>query len=246
MYAGYAGRRLALRLEPLVALLNEGNSRVAIRWVVFDIGGILEIIPGGGDPTIRFPEMTARWEMRLGMPPGKLGRQIREMDGRLISAGKDGAIGTCSEAEWIEELRRTTGWDQPQVDAFMRDFWDVSCGNPNPELAAYLGGLRPRYKTALLSNSFVGARREEEARYRFSEMTDCIIYSHEVGVEKPDQRIYAAACERLGARPEEIVFLDDVEKNVAAAAAYGFHAILFRDNAQAIADIQACLLAHAA
>ncbi|MBF6589164.1 MAG: HAD family phosphatase [Ktedonobacterales bacterium] len=216
---------------------------MAIRVVIFDIGGILEIIPGGGDPTIRFPEMMARWETRLGMPPGELGRQIREMDGRLISAGKDGDIGTCSEAEWREELRLVTGWDQPQVDAFMGDFWDVYCGHPNPELAAYLSGLRPRYQTALLSNSFDGARREEEKRYHFSEIADLIIYSHEVGVAKPDQRIYAAACERLEARPEEIVFLDDVERNVAAAAAYGLHAILFRDNAQAIADIQARLRA---
>jgi putative hydrolase of the HAD superfamily len=221
--------------------LDEGNWHMAIRWVVFDIGGILEVIPEGGDPTIRFPQMLARWETRLDMPPGELGGQIREMDKRLISAGKDGAIGTCTEEEWLAELRLTTGWDQSQVDAFMRDFWDIYCGNPNPELATYLGGLRPRYQTALLSNSFVGARREEEARFRFSDITDCIIYSHEVGFQKPDQRVYAAACERLGVQPDEIVFLDDVEKNVAAAADYGIHAILFRDNAQAIADIEACL-----
>ena len=214
---------------------------VAIRWVVFDIGGILETIPGGGDPTIRFPQMLARWETRLGLSSGELGQQIRAMDERLIRAGKDGSLGTCTEAEWLDELRRTTGWEQPQVDAFMRDFWDVYCGNPNPELAAYLSSLRPLYHTALLSNSFVGARREEEKRFHFSQIADHIIYSHEVGAAKPDQRVYAITCERLSARPNEIVFLDNVEKNVAAAASYGIHAVLFRDNAQAIADIQAHL-----
>lgn len=219
---------------------------MAIRWVVFDIGGILETIPEGGDPTVRFPAMLTRWETRLGMSSGELGRQIREMDERLISAGKDGAIGTCTEAEWLDELRRATGWEQPRFDDFMRDFWDIYCGNPNPELRAYLGSLRPRYKTALLSNSFVGARREEEARFHFSEIADDIIYSHEVGAAKPDRRVYAITCERLSARPDEIVFLDDVEKNVAAAAAYGIHAILFRNNAQAIADIQTCLEASSA
>ncbi|HEU5347205.1 MAG TPA: HAD-IA family hydrolase, partial [Ktedonobacterales bacterium] len=124
------------------------------------------------------------------------------------------------------------------------DFWDVYCGNPNPELAAYLGGLRPRYRTALLSNSFDGARHEEEARFRFSEIADRIIYSHEVGVAKPDQRIYGLACERLGCRADEMVFLDDNERNVAAAAAYGIHAICFRDNTQAIADIETLLGTH--
>ena len=45
---------------------------MAIRAVVFDIGGILEIIPEGGDPTQRFPDMIARWEERLGLAPESL------------------------------------------------------------------------------------------------------------------------------------------------------------------------------
>jgi putative hydrolase of the HAD superfamily len=219
---------------------------MAIHWVVFDIGGVLEVIPGGGDPTTQYPEMEVRWEARLGMVPGELSTKINQTFERLMRDGKNGLIGTCSEEDWLEELRHTTGWDQSQLDAFRRDFWDVYCGNPNPELAAYLGGLRPRYKTALLSNSFDGARREEEARLHLSEIADRIIYSHEVGVQKPDQRIFEITCERLGAQPGEIVFLDDAEKNVAAASAYGLHAILFHDNAQAIADIQTCFQADEA
>lgn len=212
-----------------------------IRAVVFDIGGILEVIPGGGDPTIRFPRMMAAWEQRLGMPEGALGAKVKAMDNALISAGKDGGIGTCSEEEWLMELQRVTGWDQPTMDAFMADFWDIYCGNPNPELATYLGSLRPRYTTALLSNSFVGARREEENRLRLSEIADLIIYSHEVGVAKPDPRIYRITCERLGCQPEEMVFLDDAEPNIVAARKYGIHTVLFRDNQQTIADIEACL-----
>jgi hypothetical protein len=33
---------------------------MAIRAVVFDIGGILEIVPDGGDPTTAFPDTTSR------------------------------------------------------------------------------------------------------------------------------------------------------------------------------------------
>jgi beta-phosphoglucomutase-like phosphatase (HAD superfamily) len=42
-------------------------------------------------------------------------------------------------------------------------------------------------------------------------------------------------------QPDEIAFLDDAQPHVAAAAAYGMYAILFRDTAQAIADVQTCL-----
>ncbi len=38
------------------------------------------------------------------------------------------------------------------------------------------------YRIALLSNSFVGARSREQEHYHFAEMTDLIIYSHEVGL----------------------------------------------------------------
>jgi putative hydrolase of the HAD superfamily len=216
---------------------------VAIRAVVFDIGGILENIPGGGDPTKRFPEMMARWAARLGMESEAFDARLRAMDERLRSRGKDGGDGTLSEAVWWAELRSSLGWDQAQEDACRRDFWDVYCGSLNLELATYFGSLRPHYRTALLSNSFDGARREEEARYHFSELADLIIYSHEVGMAKPDPRIFALTCERLDAQPDEVIFLDDVEGHVAAASACGIHAILFRDNVQAIAAIQALLTA---
>lgn len=214
---------------------------MTVRAIVFDIGGILEIVAEGGDPTRRFPDMIARWEERLGLPPGELGARITQIDERLSAAGKDGAIGTCTEEEWLAALGRASGMSEAQVDAFMRDFWDVYAGEPNTELIAYFTGLRPRYQTALLSNSFVGARREEEARFGFASMTDLIVYSHEEGMSKPDRRIYERTWQRLGVRPDEMLFLDDVEPNVLAARECGIHAILYRDNAQAISELEACL-----
>lgn len=207
---------------------------MSIRVVMFDIGGILEVIPEGGDPATRFPALDEEWNARLGLPPGHLTQCVEAIT-------SDGAFGRCTYEEWCARLRASTGMSQADFDAYMAAFWDIYMGDPNEELIAYFRGLRPRYRTAILSNSFVGAREQEEVRYRFTSMADVAIYTHEEGVRKPDQRIFAIACERLDARPEEIVFLDDVEKNVVAAAVYGIHAILFRDNAQAIADIQACL-----
>lgn len=214
---------------------------MTIRAVVFDIGGILEIVPEGGDPTRRFPDMIVRWEEQLDLALGELDRRITTMDERLSTAGKDGSIGTCTEEEWLAELGPATGMDATQVDSFMRDFWDVYCGAANAELIAYFTGLRPRYRTALLSNSFVGARREEEARFGFAAMADVIVYSHEEGMSKPDPRIYERTWQRLGVQPHEMIFLDDAEPNILAARECGIHAILFHDNAQAMAEIEACL-----
>ena len=120
----------------------------------------------------------------------------------------------------------------------MHDLWTEYLGELNVELAAYFGSLRPRYQTAILSNSFAGARRKEQERYQFGELCDLIIYSHEEGIEKPDRRIFELTCERLGVQPEEIVFLDDFAPHVAAARELGIHAILFQNTNQAIGNIE--------
>jgi HAD superfamily hydrolase (TIGR01509 family) len=60
-------------------------------------------------------------------------------------------------------------------------------------------------------------------------------------MSKPDPRIYLLTCERLGVRPAETVFLDDAELAVDGARAVGMQALLFEDNAQAIAAIEARL-----
>ncbi len=203
---------------------------MTIRAVVFDIGGVLEITPDTG--------MVAKWEELLHLRPGELDERLRR------AWGRDGDLGRRSEEELQKSLGESMGMDSMQVDAFMLDLWQEYLGELNVELAVYFRSLRPRYKTALLSNSFVGARSREQERYHFDEMTDLIIYSHEVGIAKPDLRIFELTCERLDVQPEEAIFLNDFEPHVMSAREFGIHAILFQENAQAIADIQAVLSAH--
>jgi 2-haloacid dehalogenase len=46
-------------------------------------------------------------------------------------------------------------------------------------------------------------------------------------VAKPDAAIFALLCERAGVAPDACVFIDDSEKNVAGARAFGMDAIHF-------------------
>ena len=197
-----------------------------IKTVLFDIGGVLEINADTG--------WQAKWEAVLAMT-------FEDLFGRLEQAGLNASLGTCSEAAWLEGLREHGGMSQAQLDGFIHDFWVWYLGEPNTELIAYFAGLRSRYQTAILSNSALGARAREQARYGFEDITDLIVYSHEVGLQKPDPRMYALTCERLGVQPSEIVLLDDLEANVTAARAFGMNAVLFQNNVQAMAEIEALL-----
>ncbi|MHB8648340.1 MAG: HAD-IA family hydrolase, partial [Thermomicrobiales bacterium] len=77
--------------------------------------------------------------------------------------------------------------------------------------------------------------------YGLDRLVDGMIFSDEEGIAKPDPRIYRLAAERLGVRPEESLFVDDVLGNIEGARAVGMIAVHFRDTEQAIAEIIHCL-----
>jgi epoxide hydrolase-like predicted phosphatase len=169
---------------------------VVIRAVVFDIGGVLEITPDLG--------VMRRWETRLGLPAGGLEECMRD-------AWAGGSIGTVTEDEVHQAARDRLGLDERQLAEFMADLWREYLGTPNTELIEYARQLRPRFRTGILSNSFVGAREREQGAYGFEDLVDDIVYSHEAGMSKPDPRIYALACARLDVSPQEAIFLADTE-----------------------------------
>ena len=142
----------------------------------------------------------------------------------------------------LSGIAGTLGKSAAEVDEFMADIWAVYLGTLNTEPAHYFETLHGRYLTGIVSKSFVGAREREQDLYRFHEMTDVIVYSHECGLSKPDPRIYLLACDKLGVRPEELIFLDDVDWAVDAARELGIHSVHFQNTAQAISEIGALIM----
>ena len=199
---------------------------MSIQAVVFDIGGVLEITPSLG--------VTELWESRLGLDPDEINRRMHDI-------WHGGGIGAVSEREVHQAATERLGLDEPQLEEFMGWIWREYLGSANTELIGYARQLRPRYRTGILSNSFVGAREREQAAYGFEDLVDEIIYSHECGMSKPDPGIYALACERLRVEPAQMVFLDDYGPCVEGARQAGIHAVLYQDNAQAIGDIERLL-----
>jgi putative hydrolase of the HAD superfamily len=72
----------------------------------------------------------------------------------------------------------------------------------------------------------------------FWDMFEMAAVSAEIGVLKPDPRIYNWLLETAGIAAEECVFLDDVERNVAGAKAVGMHGLVFTTAAKARDDLR--------
>jgi HAD superfamily hydrolase (TIGR01509 family) len=192
------------------------------RCVILDIGGVLELTPETG--------WAGRWERGLGLPAGAVHERLREV-------WRAGGIGAVSEAEVHGQVAERLHLDAADVRAFMADLWAEYLGTPNDELITYIRGLRSRCRLGILSNSFVGAREREAAAYHFDELVEEIVYSHEIGVCKPAPRAFEVTCARLGVRPRDCLFVDDVAANAEAARAVGMRAHVFEGNAGTIARI---------
>jgi len=78
-------------------------------------------------------------------------------------------------------------------------------------------------RTCLLSNSWGSDGYPREV---FGGMYHAVVISAEVGMRKPEERIFRHAAGLIGLAPGECVFIDDMEANVQAAEAMGMHAVL--------------------
>jgi HAD superfamily hydrolase (TIGR01509 family) len=201
-----------------------------VRAVVFDVGGVLELTPPTG--------WQARWSARLGLAE----ERFRAL---LAEPGRAGSLGRIDLERYTATAQELLGLDDEQTVTFMDDIWHEYLGVPNTDLIGYFTGLRDRVRTGILSNSFVGAREREQDRYGFEDRCDVIAYSHELGVMKPEPAAYTAVCDLLEVEPHEVVFLDDLARCVEGAEAVGMKGVLYRDNDQAIAEIEAHLDAAA-
>jgi putative hydrolase of the HAD superfamily len=206
------------------------GEMMTIRAVLFDFGGVLYRIPD--------QRWLRRWQILLGMG-------LDEDISALITSPEDSPYmqaileGRISEDEVWERLRRR--WRiSPFLVRWLRRA-TMSRRRVNREMAAFLGALRPRYRTGILSNAGSDARRLFTDVFGFDRLVDTMVISAEEGIAKPDERIYHLALERLGVKADEAVFVDDMAVNVAAACQLGMQAIQFRETQQVLTTVRSFL-----
>ena len=89
-----------------------------------------------------------------------------------------------------------------------------------------LDALGQRYRLAIVTNGIPDVQREKLDRTGLDARFDVVIVSGELGIGKPDPRIYAEALRQLGARPEEALLVgDSFARDVAGAQAAGIRAV---------------------
>lgn len=94
--------------------------------------------------------------------------------------------------------------------------------------AKVLTELQKKYPMVLVSN-FYGNIRTVLKEFQLDGFFQDVVESAEVGIRKPDPRIWEIGVERLGMQPEEVVVVgDSFYKDVEPALKAGCHAVWFK------------------
>jgi epoxide hydrolase-like predicted phosphatase len=199
---------------------------MGIRAVIFDLGGVI----------VRTEDYSGRESLaqRLG-----ISRLALEEIVFASESGSRSQLGELTIEQHWENVRQYFSLSISEMEVFQRDYW--AGDRVDLDLVDYIRSLRPAYRTALLSNAFSDLRQVVTERWKFADAFDVMIISSEVGMTKPDPRIYHLAVERLGIEPGEAVFVDDFLHNVEGARAVGLQAIHFIDSHQVLQELHEML-----
>ncbi|MCL2869672.1 HAD-IA family hydrolase [Candidatus Saccharibacteria bacterium] len=109
------------------------------------------------------------------------------------------------------------------------------------ELFAAIEQWKKSYLIGVLSNIGDGVFENIFTPAEIKKYFDNVVLSYQEKLAKPDAEIYKLAAKRLGVKPNECVFVDNLQRNMIAAKDVGMQGVLFSDTKDAIADINQIL-----
>jgi epoxide hydrolase-like predicted phosphatase len=198
---------------------------MTVKAVFFDLGGVI----------VRTEYQAPRQHLaeRLGMEYEDIVKIVFESPSSIKAS-----VGEISaEQHWAEVTKRlrrpASETESIRTEFFAGDIVDR-------ELLDFIRSLRPRYSVGLISNAWLDLREYIEEQ-KFEDAFDHMVISAEVGVMKPEARIYQIALEQAGVSPNEAVFVDDFYENIEGCEKVGIHGIHFKDPEPALEQLKTLL-----
>ena len=140
-----------------------------------------------------------------------------------------------SEDEYLERVIRRQGWSiSPEhLKAIIRHNFRRTV----PGMQRVLDRLKPRYELVLLSDHALEWMAYIQMTHSFFDKFGALFFSYELGQTKSDPRTFVRVLDELGRKVGQCLFVDDSERNVAAARSVGLPSVRFVDAAQLVRQL---------
>jgi len=196
-----------------------------IKSIFIDFGGVI-VRTENKQPRIRVAKS-------LGMSTRGLEKIIFESESSLQSS-----LGNITEESHWQAVKDKLNVDGTKVKSIIADFF--AGDQIDQSLLTFLRNQKPDRKVVLISNAWSGLRNYITKK-GFSDVFDRMIISAEIGMMKPDVRIYELALEEVKTKAEEAVFIDDLLENVESARSIGMFGIHFTEAEKSLAELKSLL-----
>lgn len=185
------------------------------RHVAFDWGGVFTIGTFDGRST---QNMADKSGVDVEKVRESYFRHVRQLE-----------VGAWSLPQFWETVQGETGMTFPYTE-----FEPLYLGSirDNEAMYATLEQLPPRVRVGLLSNNYPVVSDHLRRDSRFARF-DALVFSNEIGHKKPAPESFAALQDAMGLPAAQVAFVDDVQENIDAAKAFGFHGILYHHDQHA-------------
>ena len=184
-----------------------------IKNIIFDFGGVLIHLDRE-----RCTEAFAECGVQVG-------DELTNLYGQRAHL-KDFELGLMSVAEFHDTVRQVYG--VPMTDEQIDYAWNaLLAGIPTYKLDMLLK-LKEHYHLFLLSNTNAvhwaeGRKQFDYQGYKAEDFFEQIFLSNEIHELKPSPEAFRKVAQMAGIKPEETLFIDDLQVSCDAAAALGFH-----------------------
>ena len=201
-----------------------GNE--VIKAIIWDMGGVL----------IRTEDRGPRDRLarKYGVTTQALEREVFHGP-----SGIQATLGEITSDEHWLNVAKKLNLDRNDLKSFISEFWRGD--RLDQDLVAYIRDLKGKYRSGLLSNAWSDTRKMLTHQHPCLDAFHEAVFSAEVGLMKPDAKIYQLILKKLGTAPETSIFVDDFPENIDGANAIGMHGILFTNPAQVISEIDMIL-----
>lgn len=181
-----------------------------IKLILFDLGGV--VFTNGTRKFVR--DVAARYNLPLEAVQ-------EELDGEIGSRYREGKI--SRDNFWktvIEKLNLKESSDNLESE-WIGDYELIKSSE------GIVKKLAKKYKVMYLSDNVRERVEKLNERFGFLSWFHNGVFSHEVGVRKPNPKIYEIALKKASVYPNESIFVDDKEKMLTPAKEMGITTILF-------------------
>jgi putative hydrolase of the HAD superfamily len=137
--------------------------------------------------------------------------------------GPAATTGAMTYREWMDAIRERVVTSHGNGVLGALDEWEANVGRVDTEMLQVLRSVRQHCTAAVLSNGTTRLRRDLYALDLHDEF-DVIFNTAELGVAKPDPKVFRMVLGELGATADRALFIDDLLENVEGARSVGLRA----------------------